>query len=145
MCLGSATAVQGHHVLELGGGTGFVSLIARAILSDPMTVVFCTDIGENILANCARNSTANQLPLVVRSLDWRLDETWLQPTATPLTSSPLSAASYTWTSADLFELHAHPVVFLAADVIYDCDLTNAFANCIASLLGGHYNYLFLPP
>lgn len=105
-------------VLELGGGTGIVS-IATATAAK---TVYCTDVGEDLLDMCKRNVALNRHisepagnKVKVRVLDWLRDEFCTDPDV-----------SYSWSDQEVAELHDHTTVILAADVFYDDDLTDAF-------------------
>uniref|UniRef100_A0A8D0GQ59 Methyltransferase 22, Kin17 lysine n=1 Tax=Sphenodon punctatus TaxID=8508 RepID=A0A8D0GQ59_SPHPU len=86
--------------LELGGGTGITSIIMATIAK----TVYCTDVGEDLLAMCERNVTLNKY----------------------LTKSEDPEAYYSWSEEEIANLHDHTTVILAADVFYDDDLTDAF-------------------
>nr|XP_056722419.1 methyltransferase-like protein 22 [Euleptes europaea] len=109
---------KGCTVLELGGGTGIVS-IAMAMAAK---IVFCTDVGEDLLDMCERNVAMNKhiaepagSKVKVRVLDWLKDEFCTDPDI-----------SYSWSDQEIAELHDLTTVILSADVFYDEDLTDAF-------------------
>ncbi|XP_025952174.2 methyltransferase-like protein 22 [Dromaius novaehollandiae] len=104
-------------VLELGGGTGITSIIMGTVAKR----VYCTDVGEDLLAMCERNVSLNKhlieqgrSEIKVKELDWLQDEFCTD-----------SAAPYSWSEAEIADLHDHCTVIIAADVFYDDDLTDA--------------------
>lgn len=64
--------LKGKTILELGAGTGFVSLVVAHMVDD--AVVYCTDTGDSVLANCrealATNPPSGSSVMHVRELDW---------------------------------------------------------------------------
>ncbi|KAM3598726.1 uncharacterized protein V6R79_021767 [Siganus canaliculatus] len=71
--LSKSTLFKGTTVLELGAGTGFTSII----MATAAKVVYCTDVGEDLLDMCKRNARLNRHmlrlsggELKVRHLDW---------------------------------------------------------------------------
>ncbi|XP_052536133.1 methyltransferase-like protein 22 isoform X1 [Tympanuchus pallidicinctus] len=105
-------------VLELGGGTGIASIIMGMIASR----VYCTDVGEDLLAMCEKNVALNKHlmepgggEIKVKELDWLKDEFCTDP-----------EALYSWSEEEIADLHDHCTVIMAADVFYDDDLTDAF-------------------
>ncbi|TFK07435.1 Methyltransferase-like protein 22 [Platysternon megacephalum] len=104
-------------VLELGGGTGITSIVMAMVAK----TVYCTDVGEDLLAMCEQNVTLNKHltepaggEVKVKELDWLKDEFCTDP-----------EAPYSWSEAEIADLHDHTTVILAADVFYDDDLTDA--------------------
>ncbi|KAM7152239.1 methyltransferase-like protein 22 isoform 2-T3 [Macrochelys suwanniensis] len=104
-------------VLELGGGTGITSIVMAMVAK----TVYCTDVGEDLLAMCEQNVTLNKHltepaggEVKVKELDWLKDEFCTDP-----------GAPYSWSEAEIADLHDHTTVILAADVFYDDDLTDA--------------------
>ncbi|XP_031462395.1 methyltransferase-like protein 22 [Phasianus colchicus] len=104
-------------VLELGGGTGIASIIMGMIASR----VYCTDVGEDLLAMCEQNVALNKHlmepgggEIKVKELDWLKDEFCTDP-----------EALYSWSEEEIADLHDHCTVIMAADVFYDDDLTDA--------------------
>ncbi|XP_060116594.1 methyltransferase-like protein 22 [Heteronotia binoei] len=105
-------------VLELGGGTGIVSIA----MATAAKTVYCTDVGEDLLDMCERNVALNKhlcepagSEVKVRMLDWLQDELCTDPDI-----------SHSWSDEEIAELHDLTTVILAADVFYDDDLTDAF-------------------
>ncbi|XP_044308488.1 methyltransferase-like protein 22 [Varanus komodoensis] len=105
-------------VLELGGGTGIVSIIA----AKAARTIYCTDIGKDLLDMCERNIALNKhltkpagSKVKVRVLDWMKADFCTDP------ENP-----YSWSEKEIVELHDLSTVILAADVFYDDDLTDAF-------------------
>ncbi|NXY50059.1 MET22 protein, partial [Ceuthmochares aereus] len=104
-------------VLELGGGTGITSIIMGTVAKR----VYCTDVGEDLLAMCEKNVALNKQLLEagsgevkVKELDWLKDEFCTDP-----------KAPYSWSEEEIADLHDHCTVIMAADVFYDDDLTDA--------------------
>ncbi|NXJ10187.1 MET22 protein, partial [Odontophorus gujanensis] len=104
-------------VLELGGGTGMTSIIMGMIANR----VYCTDVGEDLLAMCEQNVALNKHlmepgggEIKVKELDWLKDEFCTDP-----------EALYSWSEEEIADLHDHCTVIMAADVFYDDDLTDA--------------------
>nr|XP_008114989.1 PREDICTED: methyltransferase-like protein 22 isoform X1 [Anolis carolinensis] len=105
-------------VLELGGGTGIVSVITAKAAK----TVYCTDIGEDLLDMCERNIALNkhftepaESKVKVRVLDWLQNDFCADPDN-----------AYSWSEKEIAELHDFTTVIVAADVFYDDDLTDAF-------------------
>ncbi|NXU57327.1 MET22 protein, partial [Turnix velox] len=104
-------------VLELGGGTGITSIIMGTVAKR----VYCTDVGEDLLAMCEQNVALNKHlmepgrgEVKVKELDWMKDEFCTDP-----------EAPYSWSEEEVADLHDHCTVIMAADVFYDDDLTDA--------------------
>ncbi|NXD16608.1 MET22 protein, partial [Nothocercus nigrocapillus] len=104
-------------VLELGGGTGITSIVMGTVAKR----VYCTDVGEDLLAMCERNVALNKHlteqgsnEIKVKELDWMQDDFCTDP-----------QAPYRWSEAEIADLHDHCTVMMAADVFYDDDLTDA--------------------
>ncbi|NWR65732.1 MET22 protein, partial [Bucorvus abyssinicus] len=104
-------------VLELGGGTGITSIIMGTVAKR----VYCTDVGEDLLAMCEQNVALNKHlmepgrgEVKVKELDWLKDEFCTDP-----------GAPYSWSEEEIADLHDHCTVIMAADVFYDDDLTDA--------------------
>ncbi|KFZ60856.1 Methyltransferase-like 22 [Podiceps cristatus] len=104
-------------VLELGGGTGITSIIMGTVAKK----VYCTDVGEDLLAMCEQNVALNKHlmelgrgEVIVKELDWLKDEFCTDP-----------KAPYSWSEEEIADLHDHCTVIMAADVFYDDDLTDA--------------------
>ncbi|XP_074866744.1 methyltransferase-like protein 22 isoform X3 [Carettochelys insculpta] len=108
---------RGCTVLELGGGTGITSIVMAMVAK----TVYCTDVGEDLLAMCEQNVTLNKHltepsggEVKVKELDWLKDGFCTDP-----------GAPYGWSEVEIADLHDHTTVLLAADVFYDDDLTDA--------------------
>ncbi|XP_005522931.2 PREDICTED: methyltransferase-like protein 22 [Pseudopodoces humilis] len=104
-------------VLELGGGTGITSIIMGTVARR----VYCTDVGEDLLAMCEQNVALNKHlmepgggEIKVKELDWLKDEFCTDP-----------EAPYSWSEEEIADLLDHCSVIMAADVFYDDDLTDA--------------------
>ncbi|NXG51498.1 MET22 protein, partial [Psilopogon haemacephalus] len=104
-------------VLELGCGTGITSIIMGTVAKR----VYCTDVGEDLLAMCEQNVALNKHlmelgrgEVKVKELDWLKDEFCTDP-----------EAPYSWSEEEIADLHDHCTVIMAADVFYDDDLTDA--------------------
>ncbi|KAF8272874.1 putative methyltransferase-domain-containing protein [Lactarius quietus] len=103
-------------VLELGAGTGLLSITAAQILARAQTgtppIIVATDFHPDVLANLQRNVDTNDDAggVLVRELDWSRPN---------LEDAPLDQA---------FD------VVLAADVVYEPSHASWIANCVAALL-----------
>ncbi|XP_062507841.1 methyltransferase-like protein 22 [Corticium candelabrum] len=122
----------GLSVLELGGGTGLVSIIlARVALH-----VLCTDIGDDVLQCCRRNIERNThiyedkpyvegqcaQPIKVRELNW-LEHDQIEN----------SEGVFAWSDEDLVRLQKIDVI-VAGDVVYSDGLTEAFISTLRYLM-----------
>ena len=110
---------RGLRLLELGAGTGLLSITVAKILASrqdrtpgPPPIIVATDFHPDVLANLQRNvdDNADTQGLLVRNLDWS------QPN---LTSVPFDSP---------FD------VILAADVVYEPSHASWIANCVTKLL-----------
>jgi len=104
------------HILELGAGTGLLSILAAKILGDqgPSPLIVATDYHPDVLENLKTNVAANfplsrEPPVAVHVLDWEF----------PVCSPPLNMP---------FD------VILAADVIYEDDHARWIKGCVERLL-----------
>ncbi|XP_043831207.1 methyltransferase-like protein 22 [Dromiciops gliroides] len=104
-------------VLELGAGTGIASIITATVAK----TVYCTDVGEDLLAMCQRNVALNRNltatgggTVKVKELDWLKDDLCTDP-----------QLPFTWSEEEISDLYAHTTIIMAADVFYDDDLTDA--------------------
>lgn len=123
--------LRGKILLELGGGPGLVSILASLL---PIRAIYCTDYKQNIVDLAYKNFQANihlasslGLPaseLRCRCLDWTNFKNPRQQTA----------PEKGWTDADTLLLSTSGVVFLASDVVYDDELTEALFACLQRLM-----------
>ncbi|XP_062388637.1 methyltransferase-like protein 22 [Sardina pilchardus] len=109
---------QGATVLELGAGTGLTSVV----MATQAKMMYCTDVGQDLLSMCERNVTLNQHliedkvnEVKVRQLDWTGDDFCTD-----------AEIPFSWTEEEVSDLHNETSVIMAADVCYDDDLTDAF-------------------
>ncbi|XP_016054872.1 PREDICTED: methyltransferase-like protein 22 [Miniopterus natalensis] len=116
---------QGRTVLELGAGTGFASIVAASVAQ----TVYCTDVGEDLLAMCQRNIALNShltasrgSVIKVRELDWLKDDLCTDP-----------KVPFSWSEEDISDLYSHTTILLAAEVFYDDDLTDALFKTLFRL------------
>nr|KAF6366642.1 methyltransferase like 22 [Pipistrellus kuhlii] len=116
---------QGRTVLELGAGTGFTSIIAATVAQ----TVYCTDVGADLLATCQRNVALNShltasggRGVKVRELDWLKDDLCTDP-----------EVPFSWSEEDISDLYGHTTILLAAEVVYDDDLTDALFKTLFRL------------
>ena len=111
-----ATGRNSLRVLELGAGTGLLSITAAQILAraqtDKSPIIVATDFHPGVLANLQRNVDTNNgaSGVVVRELDWSRPN---------LEDAPLDQA---------FD------VILAADVVYEPLHASWIASCASALL-----------
>lgn len=112
--------------LELGAGLGLCSIVLGRVAKR----VFCTDVGENVLEGCQDNIIMNSHlfkygsgVVLVRELDWLKHEICTAP----------GEGAFCWTKEDK-EVLKEVSVILAADVIYDDSLTDAFIETVLRFL-----------
>nr|XP_020664248.1 methyltransferase-like protein 22 isoform X3 [Pogona vitticeps]XP_020664249.1 methyltransferase-like protein 22 isoform X3 [Pogona vitticeps]XP_020664250.1 methyltransferase-like protein 22 isoform X3 [Pogona vitticeps] len=114
-------------VLELGGGTGLVSIA----VAHTAKTVYCTDVGEDLLDMCERNISLNKhlteaagkgSKVKVRELDWLKNDFCTDPESV-----------HSWSEDEIAELYDLTTVILAADVFYDDDLTDAFFRTLSRI------------
>lgn len=115
--LDPSTRGGGLRVLELGAGTGLLSITAARVLArgqvrSPPPFIVATDFHPDVLANLQRNVDSNDdtQGILVRELDWS------QPNSS---SAPFDQP---------FD------VILAADVVYEPSHASWIANCVSKLL-----------
>ncbi|XP_076839588.1 methyltransferase-like protein 22 isoform X2 [Brachyhypopomus gauderio] len=109
---------QGATVLELGAGTGLASIVMASVAK----MVYCTDVGEDLLSMCQRNVSLNKRfidpaaehEVKVRHLDWTADD-----------FPPDVDSQFGWSGDEVAQLHDDATFLMAADVCYDDDLTDA--------------------
>jgi predicted nicotinamide N-methyase len=132
--------VQGSVVLELGAGTGLVSLAAGLAGAH---AVFATDAFHDVLYNCLRNVESNGLHgrVFARKFDWMEPPPWVAPACSP---PQLQRTSFAWHPTDVEQLRSVDVI-LAADVIYDNTLTEAFMRLALVLMTGPRRSHNAPP
>jgi protein-lysine N-methyltransferase EEF2KMT len=113
------TPGRGLHLLELGAGTGLLSITAAKILTSgqvrtpaPPPIVVATDFHPDVLANLQRNvdNNADTQGILVRKLDWSQPNSSSVPFDRPFD------------------------VILAADVVYEPSHASWIANCVTKLL-----------
>ncbi|XP_012682605.2 methyltransferase-like protein 22 [Clupea harengus] len=108
---------EGVTVLELGAGTGLTSVV----MATQAKMVYCTDVGQDLLSMCQRNVTINRhlteakaSEVRVRQLDWTGDDFCTD-----------AEVAYAWTEDEVADLHNETSLIMAADVCYDDELTDA--------------------
>lgn len=115
---GDVNEMKALRVLELGAGTGMLSIVAAKILHavSPPPIIIATDYHPDVMANLSANIRTNfvarssvQLPVAVHTLDWE----------DPVYSVPLD---------EKFD------IVLAADVIYHPDHARLIRGCVERLL-----------
>ena len=113
------TRGRGLRVLELGAGTGLLSItVAKILVSgrvrtpEPPPIVVATDFHPDVLANLQRNvdDNADTQGILVRKLDWSQPNSSTVPFDRPFD------------------------VILAADVVYEPSHASWIANCVTKLL-----------
>lgn len=107
--------------VELGAGVGLASCVASRCF--PRAHVFATDVAEGALRLCSTNlktATSQEKLVHVRALDW----------ADAASVSPAGWAEADWTTIQ----GATGLVLLAADPIYDDDVTHLFVTHLAAWL-----------
>ncbi|XP_052819743.1 uncharacterized protein LOC128245580 isoform X2 [Mya arenaria] len=127
LCAKSAD-ICGRHVVELGAGAGLSSIVAAMYAAS----VYCTDVGDNVL-QLARENVSSAFtcptlprplcPVRVRQLDWFSD--FAESTSGNDPAFHLSEDDVTNIS--------NIDVLIAADVVYDFDLTDAFLNTVLAI------------
>lgn len=112
-------------VLDLGSGTGLTSVIAALFCKK----IYCTDNGENILKIAQHNLDSNILTIsdelkwnyVVRELDWFQDDL------------KAGTENFSFTEEEIEEIKSVDII-IAADVVYDEDITEAFFRTVHKLM-----------
>ncbi|CAL8272026.1 unnamed protein product [Lota lota] len=120
-----ASVFRNATVLELGAGTGLTSII----MATTAKMVYSTDVGEDLLSMCQRNTTLNRHLLAseggelrVRQLDWLKDDLCTE-----------ADEEFGWTEDEVADLYDNTSVIIAADVCYDDDLTDGFFRTVYRL------------
>ncbi|XP_051573154.1 methyltransferase-like protein 22 isoform X2 [Myxocyprinus asiaticus] len=125
--LAHSSMFKGATVLDLGAGTGLTSIVMATVAK----MVYCTDVGEDLLSMCQRNVTLNkqhfesqESEIRVRQLDWMASDF--------CTDADLE---FCWTEAEVEDLHDNTTFLIAADVCYDDDLTDALFRTLYRIIG----------
>uniref|UniRef100_A0A672FPA5 Methyltransferase like 22 n=1 Tax=Salarias fasciatus TaxID=181472 RepID=A0A672FPA5_SALFA len=123
--LSEPQSFRGATVLELGGGTGFTSVVMATVAK----TVYCTDVGDDLLSMCERNVALNRHLLEpkggevrVRRLDWLQHHLCTD-----------ADTEFSWSEEEVSDLHDNTTFIIAADVCYDDDLTDAFFRTLYKL------------
>lgn len=131
----NAAAWRGKTLLELGAGTGLVSIVAARTAG----AVICTDGFDNVLQNCAAAVKLNDPSpnITIRTLEWSaFGRNGGSALRQCLQQSPASSSPFAWAATDIDRFEGSCSVMLAADVVYVDEWTVAFANCVCALLDG---------
>ena len=108
-----------------GAGVGLPGLILDRVCRR----VFLTDFAEDVLRQCRQNVCLNALRQTrVRKIDW--NDAKLEIEQTEKAEDP--AENFLWKASDLEELNECST-FLAADVIYSNEITEAFASQVREI------------
>ena len=144
--------VRGKTCLELGSGTG----VAGILLARSGADVFITDIGDDVLRNCADNVGANEELVGGGGAVWVRELDWGSPhhatgassadggdgAAAPAAAAAAAASQghpqkgsspFGWSVPDRQRLQELEYVF-AGDTVYDDSLTDSFLVCARHLL-----------
>ncbi|XP_012991607.2 methyltransferase-like protein 22 [Esox lucius] len=117
LILSQPNTFKGATVLELGAGTGLTSVVMAMVAK----MVYCTDVGEDLLSMCQKNVMLNKHFLEptggevkVRQLDWLKHDFCIN-----------ADEEFGWTEDEVADLYDNTAFIIAADVCYDDDLTDA--------------------
>ncbi|CAK9185665.1 unnamed protein product [Ilex paraguariensis] len=125
----SSSEFDGIVAVELGAGVGLVGMLLARVAK----TVFLTDCGDEVLSNCAKNVCLNsgmfnsKTAVYVRELDWK--GSW--PPQVVDNSPP--GERHAWTLSEVEELQ-RASLFVAADVIYSDDLTDALFTKLKKMM-----------
>ncbi|XP_063760823.1 methyltransferase-like protein 22 isoform X2 [Eleginops maclovinus] len=123
--LSSADLFRGATVLELGAGTGLTSIVVATICK----TTFCTDVGEDLLSMCKKNVTLNRHLTEAAGGDARVRQLdWLQ-----YDLCTDADVEFSWTEEEVEDLYSNTEIIIAADVIYDDDLTDGLFRTLYRL------------
>ncbi|RZC75389.1 hypothetical protein C5167_050870 [Papaver somniferum] len=136
----SSSDFDGVVAVELGAGTGLLGILLARVAK----TVFLTDHGEEVLKNCALNVHLNSeifkehaTSVFVREVDWI--NSW-PPEVEQCHSSD---ERFSWTPSEIGEAEGASLL-LAADVIYNDDLTDALFDTLQKLMSrGSTKVLYL--
>nr|XP_043907687.1 methyltransferase-like protein 22 isoform X1 [Solea senegalensis]XP_043907688.1 methyltransferase-like protein 22 isoform X1 [Solea senegalensis]XP_043907689.1 methyltransferase-like protein 22 isoform X1 [Solea senegalensis] len=124
--LSESDLFRGATVLELGAGTGFTSIV----MATTAKTVYCTDVGEDLLSMCERNVSFNRRmteltggEVRVRLLDW------LQHSLCTAEAD----VDFSWTEEEVADVYDNTLFIIAADVIYDDELTSGLFRTLHGL------------
>ncbi|XP_063931563.1 methyltransferase-like protein 22 isoform X2 [Zophobas morio] len=134
----------GKSVLELGAGTGLVSIVLSAFAKK----VYCTDLKVKVLENCLRNIIKNsywcgysgliEAPAVeVRRMDWAEDITDKK------FINQMKKSKFSWKREEMANFYQNFDVLVAGDVIYDNELTRHFVKQANNFLEGTEKTLYV--
>ncbi|XP_072298448.1 methyltransferase-like protein 22 [Eucyclogobius newberryi] len=123
--LSAPGAFRGATVLELGAGTGVTSILTASVAKR----VYCTDVGDDLLSMCRSNISLNKRvtepsggEVIVRKLDWLHHDLCTDP-----------EEEFSWSEDEVADLYHNTTIIIAADVVYDDDLTDAFFRTLYQL------------
>ncbi|XP_046581906.1 methyltransferase-like protein 22 isoform X1 [Haliotis rubra] len=120
---------KGNKVLDLGAGVGLTSIVAGLFAES----VLVTDVGETILSASECNIALNK-PLLGEDCTFRVKElNWLKFSGPKDSCSDVRACRFKMTADDHALLDSVSLI-LAAEVIYDPDLTDAFFSTVTQLM-----------
>ncbi|XP_067673738.1 methyltransferase-like protein 22 isoform X2 [Haliotis asinina] len=120
---------KGSKVLDLGAGVGLTSIVAGLFAE----CVLVTDVGETVLSASERNITLNK-PLLGEDSTFRVKELhWLKFSGPKLSCSDMRGCRFKMTEDD-HRLLNNVSLILAAEVIYDPDLTDAFFSMATQVM-----------
>ncbi|KAL3053042.1 hypothetical protein OYC64_005550 [Pagothenia borchgrevinki] len=123
--LSSPDMFRGATVLELGAGTGLTSIVMATICK----TTFCTDVGEDLLSMCKTNVTLNRHLMEAAGGDVRVRQLdWLQHDL--CTDADVE---FSWTEEEVEDMYNNTEIIIAADVIYDDELTDGLFRTLYRL------------
>ncbi|KAK5913338.1 hypothetical protein CgunFtcFv8_007878 [Champsocephalus gunnari] len=123
--LSSPDMFRGATVLELGAGTGLTSIIMATICK----TTFCTDVGADLLSMCKKNVTLNRHLMEAAGGDVRVRQLdWLQHDL--CTDADVE---FSWTEEEVEDMYNTTEIIIAADVIYDDELTDGLFRTLYRL------------